>query len=154
MHHKRLARSAIILSITTIAAPAATALAAEMGVRRANDRPPALIASDPGRSLFRVVADGQAFRDGAYTGPAIDTYYGWLQVRADIQGGRLVRVEVLRYPNDRRASIRINSEALPWLESEVIRVQNARVNGVTGATLSSEAYLRSLDGALASAGAV
>ena len=93
----------------------------------------------------------QHFRDGSYTGPAADAYYGVIQVRANIQGRRLVHVDVLQYPADRRASRRINGEALPSLDREVIRAQSARVDGVSGATLTSRAYLRSLSGALAEA---
>ena len=52
------------------------------------------------------------------------------------------------YPADRRASQRINGRALPMLESEVISAQSARVNIISGATLTSEAYLRSLNAAL------
>jgi uncharacterized protein with FMN-binding domain len=38
------------------------------------------------------------------------------------------------------------------LESEVISAQSARVNIISGATLTSEAYLRSLNAALGDAG--
>jgi uncharacterized protein with FMN-binding domain len=64
-----------------------------------------------------------------------------------------VSVDVLQYPADRRTSRSINAQALPMLESEVVRAQSDRVNIISGATLTSAAYLRSLNGALGQAGA-
>ena len=75
-----------------------------------------------------------------------------MQVQANIQNGRLASVEVLQYPADRRTSRRINDDALPMLESEVISAQSARVDIISGATLTSRAYLRSLNSALGQAG--
>jgi uncharacterized protein with FMN-binding domain len=75
-----------------------------------------------------------------------------LQVQASISGGRIVSVKALQYPADRRTSQRINNQALPELQSEVIAAQNTRVDIVSGATLTSEAYIRSLKSALGQAG--
>jgi uncharacterized protein with FMN-binding domain len=99
----------------------------------------------------QLAANGR-YRDGSFTGPAYDTYYGPVQVQVIVQGGRVVAVDVPQYPADRRASQRINSRALPMLESEVISAQSARVNIISGATLTSDAYLRSLNSALGNAG--
>ena len=95
--------------------------------------------------------DGR-YRDGGYVGAAVDAYYGPMQVKANVSGGRIVSIDVLQYPADRRTSKRINSEALPALESEAISAQSAQVDIVSGATLTSEAYARSLDSALSRAG--
>lgn len=93
--------------------------------------------------LARVAANRQTYRDGSYTGPAIDAYYGLLRVRVDVQGGRISAVHVLQYPSDNRTSRFINTQALPMLESEVIQAQNVFVYMISGATLSSNAFLRS-----------
>jgi len=102
--------------------------------------------------LVQLAANGRHYRDGTYTGPSVDAYYGLVQVQANIQGGRLISVEVLQYPSDRRTSRAINTQALPILESEVISAQSTRVDTVTGATLTSAAYLRSMGEALHQAG--
>ena len=99
-----------------------------------------------------LAASARHYRDGAYAGTNVDAYYGIVQVQANIQNGRLASVEVLQYPADRRTSRRINDEALPMLESEVISAQSARVDIISGATLTSRAYLRSLNSALGQAG--
>jgi len=105
-----------------------------------------------GTSAPLQLAAGGRYRDGSFTGPAYDTYYGPVQVQVTVQNGRVVAVDVPVYPADRRASQRINGRALPMLESEVISAQSARVNIISGATLTSEAYLRSLNAALGDAG--
>ena len=88
------------------------------------------------------------YKDGAYTGPVVDAYYGLMQIQAVIKNGRLDSIRVLKYPNDRRTSIYINRQALPMLRNEVINAQSAQVNIISGATLSSEAFIRSLGAAM------
>ena len=106
--------------------------------------------SDP--PLVRVAAATRHYRDGSFPGPAFDAYYGLVQVEAEVKDGRLVAVKVLQFPSDRRTSRSINARALPRLESEVISSQGTRVDGVSGATLTSDAYLRSMSAALRQAG--
>jgi uncharacterized protein with FMN-binding domain len=89
--------------------------------------------------------------DGAYTGSQADAYYGTVQVKATISGGKLVSVEFLQYPNDRRTSQYINSQAMPLLQSEAIQAQSANVNGVSGASDTSAAFIQSLGDALSKA---
>ncbi len=91
------------------------------------------------------------YKDGTYTGPSVNAMWGLVRVQAVIQNGQLKNVQVLEYPSDRRTSQRINQQALPWLQSEVIQAQNANVDIISGATLTSQAYMRSLQAALASA---
>lgn len=95
---------------------------------------------------MKVAAHGYA--DGVYTGPAADAYYGIIQIQALVQGGRLTALKVLKYPNDRRTSISINRQALPMLRDEAISAQSADVDIISGATLTSRAFIQSLGGAL------
>lgn len=88
------------------------------------------------------------YRDGTYRGRTYSAYYGQVQVAAQIRQGQLYYVDVLKKPFDHRTSRIIARRALPRLESEVIRAQSANVDIVSGATLTSEAFLRSLDSAL------
>ncbi len=93
-------------------------------------------------------AGSSQYRDGAYTGPVVNAYYGLMQIQAIIKGGRLASIRVLQYPNDRRTSVYINRQALPMLRDEVINAQSADVDIVSGATLSSEAFIQSLGAAM------
>lgn len=91
------------------------------------------------------------YRDGIYTGPATDAYYGLVQVRATVSGGKLADVTFLQYPNDRSTSREINAQATPWLAQEAIQVQSANVDIISGATATSEAFIESLGTALSQA---
>ena len=91
------------------------------------------------------------YKDGDYTGTEVDAYYGLVQVHATIKQGKLADVQFLEYPNDRRTSIRINSTAIPYLQQEAIQAQSANVDIISGATLTSEAFVQSLQVALNSA---
>ncbi|TGS13851.1 FMN-binding protein [Mesorhizobium sp. M2E.F.Ca.ET.209.01.1.1] len=95
---------------------------------------------------MKLAAHGYA--DGVYTGPAADAYYGIIQIQALVQGGRLTALKVLKYPNDRRTSVSINRQALPMLRDEAISAQSADVDIISGATLTSKAFIQSLGGAL------
>jgi uncharacterized protein with FMN-binding domain len=69
-------------------------------------------------------------------------------VQAQVQNGRLVSVAVLQYPNDDRKSERINARAIPTLQSEALSAQSADVDTVSGATYTSDAYVKSLQSAI------
>ena len=90
----------------------------------------------------------RSLRDGTYTGQAYDAYYGLVQVEATVQSGQIANINTLQSPDHRSTSRAINRQALPILEREVIQAQTLRVNIVSGATLTSRAYLRSLNSAL------
>lgn len=91
------------------------------------------------------------YNDGVFTGPAVDAYYGSVQVEALIQSGKLVDVKFLQYPRDQRTSQNINSQAMPYLKSEAIQAQSANVNMISGATFTSKAFRQSLSSALSQA---
>ncbi len=87
--------------------------------------------------------------DGTYNGSVADAYYGNIQVQAVISGGKLTDVIFLQHPNDRRTSIEINDQAMPYLKAEALLAQNASVDIVSGASDSSQAFRESLGVALA-----
>jgi len=97
------------------------------------------------------VAAGQLL-DGSFKGSSVDAYWGRVQVEAVVRGGKLAAVNMLQYPSDRRRSRAISDQVLPYLEQEAIASQSANVDTISGATLTSQAYQRSLRSALAQAG--
>jgi uncharacterized protein with FMN-binding domain len=115
-----------------------------------NDEAPAPAAD--GTPAVQLAANTRRYTNGSFAGPVEDAYYGLVQVQVTVRGGRIASVEILQYPRDRRTSRSINGQALPILEREVIRAQSARVDTVSGATLTSEAYIRSIRVALRQAG--
>lgn len=99
-------------------------------------------------SSVQTAAYLQRYRDGRFTGPISDAYYGVVQVEAVIRGGGVAAVNVLQSPFHSGTSPSINRRALPRLKQEVISAQSADVHAVSGATLTSHAFIRSLSEAL------
>lgn len=91
------------------------------------------------------------YKDGSYTGPVADAYYGNVQVQAIVQGGKLADVKFLDYPQTHQTSVYINQQAMPYLTQEAIQAQSANVNIVSGATFTSQAFIQSLASALSQA---
>ena len=89
-----------------------------------------------------------SYKDGQYQGELEDAFYGNIQVKAVISGGRISDVEFLQYPSDRETSVQINSQAMPLLRQEAISAQSAKVDIISGATQSSQAFILSLQSAL------
>jgi len=119
---------------------------------RPRPTPPATVAVQPATSTDTAAAGNSGYRDGTYTGSDENAYYGRVQVQVTISGSQIASVKVLDYPQDRRTSRYINSQALPLLKQEVITADSANVDTISGATLTSEAYIRSLANALRQAG--
>lgn len=91
------------------------------------------------------------YKDGLFKGKIADAFFGPLQVSVLINNGKIADVQFIDYPHDRRTSVRINSQANPRLQSEAIQKQSAQVNIISGATLTSRAFVESLQTALDSA---
>ncbi|MEU0883784.1 FMN-binding protein [Lentzea sp. NPDC005914] len=89
---------------------------------------------------------------GTVTGPAVDTRWGPVQVEVTLDGGKITAVTVPRYPDGNRKDEQINARALPILVRETLDAQSADIDTVSGATVTSEGYLESLQAALDKAG--
>ncbi len=108
--------------------------------------------TNPPQNIPNPTAVSQSlYKDGTYKGPEIDAYYGLVQVQATVQGGKLSSVQFLEYPSDRRTSVEINNIAVPYLQQEAMQAQSSSVDIISGATLTSEAFIMSLQNALNSA---
>jgi uncharacterized protein with FMN-binding domain len=71
-----------------------------------------------------------------------------VQVRVTVGGGRLTGVVVVRTPSENERDREIAGYAVPVLTSETLTAQSAQIDTVSGATYTSEGYVRSLQGAL------
>jgi uncharacterized protein with FMN-binding domain len=86
------------------------------------------------------------------TGPAVSTRWGPVQVEITVDGSTITDVAVLRYPDGNGKDQRINAYALPILVSDTLDAQSADIDMITGATVTSEGYVQSLQAALDEAG--
>ncbi len=160
----------------TIADPASAGTTA--GAATATTVPPATTTTRPGAVTGRVPATGAtgstaptttapaaaattapAAAGGAttaaactgttYTGSSVTTRFGPVQVAVIVGADKtLCDVQVLAYPSDDRRSLSINQRALPTLRTEAVAAKSASIAGVTGATITSNAYKTSLQSAL------
>lgn len=86
--------------------------------------------------------------DGTFTGDQVDTRWGPVQVEITVAGGRITAATAVVYPDSNPRDQQINSYALPVLSSEVIAAQGAQIDMVSGATVTSQGYLGSLQSAI------
>lgn len=105
-----------------------------------------------GAGAYGLGGGGLQLADGTYTGMGEYTQYGWLQLAIVVKGGRLYTVKMLQYPYDMGSSRKINKRALPILVQEAVQAQSSKVDIVSGATVTSAAFSRSLASALRLAG--
>jgi uncharacterized protein with FMN-binding domain len=78
----------------------------------------------------------------------VDTQWGPVQVQLTVKGGTITKVSVLQYPNGNPRDQEINAYALPILIRETQQQQTANIDMVSGATFTSDGYIRSLQSAL------
>jgi uncharacterized protein with FMN-binding domain len=83
------------------------------------------------------------------TGAVAQTRWGPVQVQLTTDGsGTITDVQVLEYPSGNGVDQQINSYALPQLVQETLAAQSANIDMVSGATVTSEGYLQSLQSAI------
>jgi uncharacterized protein with FMN-binding domain len=87
-----------------------------------------------------------------YTGSVAQTRWGPVQVEITVQSGKITDVSVLQQPNGNQRDVEINDQALPVLISDTLDAQSAKIDMVSGATVTSDGYLTSLQSALDQAG--
>lgn len=86
------------------------------------------------------------------TGSVAQTRWGPVQVQITVDGGKITQVSVLQYPDGNGKDKQINARALPVLISETVSAQSADIDMVSGATVTSQGYVTSLQSALDLAG--
>ena len=96
-------------------------------------------------------AGGSGLKNGIFKGSAVKNPYGTIQVSIKISGGRITAADAT-YPvtND---SATINPPAIASLKQETVQAQSADVDAVSGATFTSESYVKSLQAAIDQAAA-
>lgn len=101
-----------------------------------------------GASSAASAAASSGKGDGTYTGSAVQTRHGTVQVKAKISGGKLTDVIVVKVPNGNHEDVQINNYAVPVLRKAALSAQSADIDTVSGATVTSDGYRESLQSAL------
>jgi uncharacterized protein with FMN-binding domain len=82
------------------------------------------------------------------TGPTEPYGYGELKARITISGGHITTVTVPLLRTAEQYSQQLADQVIPMLGREVLAAQSARIQAVSGATYTSEAYALSVQAAL------
>lgn len=95
-----------------------------------------------------VVAAVAAATGQSFDGAVVQTRWGPVQVRVTVSDGTLVQATALQVPDGNHRDVEINARAVPVLSAEAVDAQGADIDTVSGATVTSDGYIASLQSAL------
>ncbi|BCJ55096.1 hypothetical protein Asp14428_65710 [Actinoplanes sp. NBRC 14428] len=96
-------------------------------------------------------AGGTGLKNGIFKGTAVKNPYGTIQVSIRVEGGKITAADAT-YPTT-ADSATINPPAIASLNQSTVQSQSADVDAVSGATFTSESYVKSLQAAIDKANA-
>jgi uncharacterized protein with FMN-binding domain len=99
-------------------------------------------------SSGRKTASAAATKSGSATGQDVSYRYGDLQVKVTESGGKITSVSLVRLNATDPHSEQIDQDAIPQLEQQAVAAQSAKIDGISGASYTSQAYEQSLQSAL------
>lgn len=85
-------------------------------------------------------------------GKLVQTGYGPIVVEITVINQKIADAQAITYPDAGGRTRSINSNALPILRIEALKAQGANIDGVSGATHTTDGYVSSLQSALDLAG--
>jgi uncharacterized protein with FMN-binding domain len=75
-----------------------------------------------------------------------------VQVQITVVNGKITNAIALTYPTESFRDQQINQQAIPYLIQETLAAQSANIQGVGGASYTSQGWADSLQSALTKAG--
>jgi uncharacterized protein with FMN-binding domain len=88
-----------------------------------------------------------AAKSKKYKGPVVDMRWGPVQATITVKGKKITNVKISTSPENFRSQF-IDQQAVPLLKQETLQAQSANVNVISGATMTSNAFIQSLQAAL------
>jgi len=82
------------------------------------------------------------------TGSSVRTRYGNVEVQVVFTGTQITDVVPVQLPDSNGVDQQIDQQVVPILIQETLTAQNANIQAVSGATYTSDGYIRSLQSAL------
>jgi len=108
--------------------------------------------STPASTPAPVTTPKSAGVSGTFTGASANTVFGPVQVQITVSNGKITNATALVYPTGSFRDQEINQQAIPYLIQETIAAQSANIQGVGGASYTSQGWVNSLQSAIAKAG--
>ena len=106
---------------------------------------PRIVPDTPGPSGS---AESRPAKNLTVNGTVARTRWGPVQVQVKITNGRIADVRTLQRPSGNDRDQEINAYAIPRLRTEVLNAQSAKIDTVSGASVTSGGYVESLQAAL------
>lgn len=107
------------------------------GSAQADQQPQSATASDTA-----TCANGDSVN-----GPTVTTRWGPVQVAGTVSNGKLCEVHAVAWPDGDHKSAQISAYAIPQLDAQAAQ-QGVQLDGISGATYTTEGYRQSLQGLL------
>ena len=104
------------------------------------------------KATAATTAPAASGASGTFTGATSNTQFGPVQVQITVSNGKITAAKALQFPNRDFRSQSISSQAIPYLVQETIAASSSNIQGVGGASYTSQGWYDSLVSALAKAG--
>lgn len=101
-----------------------------------------------GTTTGGTTTGGTTSASQTFTGDAVDTQYGPVQVQITVADGKVTSAQTVQVPMEDRHDQEINSQAVPVYNGEVVDAQSAQIDVMSGATVTWGGYTQSLQSAL------
>jgi uncharacterized protein with FMN-binding domain len=126
------------------AVPATSSSARTTSAQGANSSAPAPASTSAARKAAPAASTGPR----TATGADVPNQYGDVQVKVTVKGSKITAVTPVALPQSDGRSLMISQQAEPILQSQALAAQSAQIDGVSGASYTSDGYRRSLQSAL------
>lgn len=91
-----------------------------------------------------VAAPAPAAASGTITGSAIQTRFGTIQLSATVANRQITAIKAVKVPSNDGRSQQISNYSIPLLSDQAIAAQSTSIQGVSGATYTTQGYKQSL----------
>ena len=88
-----------------------------------------------------------AARAKKFKGPVVDMRWGPVQAIITVKNKKITSVSISTSPENARSQF-IDDQAVPMLQQETLQAQSASIDEISGATMTSGAYIESLQSAV------
>lgn len=85
---------------------------------------------------------------GTIAGKTIQTRWGPIQLSASVESGKIISIDAIQVPANDGRSQQISSYSIPLLTDQAIAAQSSSIQGVSGATYTTQGYKQSLQSIL------
>lgn len=135
-----------ILAASVAPSPTKVAISSGSSSDINNSTAPSAATSATTTPLSPTKVDG--LKNGTYTGRVVSNRYDEIAVAIVIDNGKIASITTPTSYGDGGRSEQINSYAIPQLIAQTIRAQNSSIDGISGASYTTQAYEDSLQSAI------